>query len=221
MFRFLFILLLIVILGLGIAWFSMQSLPSWFDPDSSQEDQVVEQLKQQIDQQGARAFLGNKLQDIVRGKLVMSEPEFNALLLASLEADEGGRQVLSVTDAIRAFIHKDQIEIAAIFNLDKIERVNPKARKTVERFDKLFFFLDGSRVSVSVYGTPVVRNGEIGIKDDFYLKVGAIPITNNTLRQLGVKVERANQESLALKLLRITSIETVENEITMGVRARF
>ena len=211
----------VILLAAVIAWFSMQSLPTWFDEESDQQDQVIEQLKTEIDRHGARQFLGKKLQQILKGELIMTEAEFNALFLASLEQDQKGREALAMTDAVKVFLHQDEVEIAIIVNLDKVEKINPKARKAVEKFDKLFFFLDGSRLSLTIFAKAVARNGQIGVTDDFRLKVGAIPITNNTLRQLGVKVERANQENLALKLLSIKSVELSEDQIRMGVTPRF
>ena len=84
----------------------------------------------------------------------------------------------------------------------------------------MFFFLNDNRMALSVYGTPVARGGLLGIKDDFHLKVGAIPITNNTLRQLGIDVERANQENLLLKLLRVKAVQLRQGEIRLSVRPR-
>jgi len=220
MFKFIVIAVLVLVVLAGGAFYSMQRLPSWFDETASAEQQAIGALSEQIQQQGVEAFLGNKLTSIVRGEVVFSEAEFNALLLASLQLDEDGRRLLQVTDGIHATLNPDQVELSAVFNLDKVEQVSPKARKEVERFDRLFFFLDDSRLALSVYGTPVVRRGKIGIQDDFHIKVGAIPVTNSTLRQLGIEVERANEANLALRLLRLKSVELSNGQIRFAVRPR-
>lgn len=218
--KFIGVLLLIILLAVAAGWYSMQSLPAWFDEQASQEQQAVNALSQKISEQGMEAFLGDKIFDLVHGQIVFDETEFNALLLASLQLDEGGQQLLKVSDGIHTSIHEGEVEIAAIINLDKVEQVNPNARAAVERFDKFFFFLDDSRLAVSVYGTPIVRNGHLGIKDDFHIKVGAIPISNSTLRQLGVEVERANEIELALRLLTLSSVNFEKGKISFAAKAK-
>ena len=218
--KFIAILLLVILLALGVAWYSMQSLPSWFDEQANQEQQVVDALSKKISEQGVEAFLGNKIIELVRGEVAFDETEFNALLIASLKLHEDGQKLLQVSDGVRAILHQDEIEIAAVINLDKVEQIDPNARKAVERFDKFFFFLDDSRLAISVYGSPVVRNGSIAIKDDFHIKVGAIPISNSTLRQLGIEVERANDSELALQLLNLSSVTLEKGNISFAARPR-
>jgi len=151
----------------------------------------------------------------------LSEPEFNAIFMASLKSDEKGRELLAVSDAVRAFLHEGEVELTAIINLDKVEAKNPKAREAVEKFDRIFPFIQDSRVALSVYGTPVARHGRVAIKDDFHIKVGALPISNETLRGFGVEVERANSTDLALKYLSIKSIQLKDREVGFRVQPRF
>ncbi len=221
MLRIFAFLVLIVIGVAGYAWYSAQSLPSWFNDEVSQEEQAAEALSQKIKQQGVSRFLGSKVGQVLNGKVVFSEVEFNAIMLASLKSDEDGRKLLAVSDAVKAFISKDQLELSAIINLDKVEKIDPKARKAVEKFDRIFPFLNDSRVALTVYGTPVARNGNIAIKDDFHIKVGAIPISNKSLRQLGAKVERANTTDLPIKYLSISDIVLKDGEIELAVLPRF
>ncbi|MFT5573942.1 MAG: hypothetical protein ACI9FR_002878 [Cryomorphaceae bacterium] len=221
MIRFISIALLLVAAIAGYFWYSAQSLPSWFDDTQTQEEQLSEQLSEQIKREGVGSFLGSKVSDILGGKLELTETEFNALFLASLKLDEDGRKLLAVSDAIKAIIHQDHIELGAVINLDKVEKVDPKVRKAVEKVNRLFPFLNDSRVALTVYGTPVVRDGKIGIKDDFHIKVGAIPISNDSLRQLGAKVERANTSNLNLTHLSVSSLVMQDGKITLGVLPRF
>ena len=218
--KFIGILLVVILLALGVVWYSMQSLPTWFDEQANQEQQVADALSKKISEQGVEAFLGNKILELVRGQVSFDETDFNALLIASLKLHEDGQKLLQVSDGVRAILHEDEIEIAAVINLDKVEKIDPKARKAVERFDKFFFFLDDARLAISVYGTPVVRNGSIAIKDDFHIKVGAIPISNSTLRQLGIEVERANDSELVLQLLNLSSVTLEKGNISFAARPR-
>jgi len=142
-------------------------------------------------------------------------------MLASLKTDENGQKLLAVSDAVKAFINEGELEISSIINLDKVEKIDPKARKAVEKFDRIFPFLNDSRVAVTLYGTPIARNGNIAIKDDFHIKVGAIPISNSSLRQLGAEVERANTTDLPIKYLSISDITLREGEIELAVLPRF
>lgn len=210
-------IILLTTIAAGAAWHSAQSLPGWFSDAASQESQTTEELNTQIRQQGATRFLDNKAAKSSDGNVVLNNTEFNAVLLASLESHDEGQILIAISDAIKAFIKKDQLEISAIVNLDKVEKINPKARESVEKFDRFFPFLNGSRVAITVYGTPVARNGNIAIKDDFHIKVGAIPISNNTLRQLGVDVERANNTDLPLGNRSINNITLRDGEIEFSI----
>jgi hypothetical protein len=221
MLRFFAFLFLLAIAVAGYVWYSAQSLPKWYSQESSQQDQAVDALSKKIEKQGISKFLGNKVDQVLNGKVTFSEVEFNAIMLASLKADEDGQKLLAVSDAVKAFINNDQLELSAIINLDKVEKIDPKARKAVEKLDRIFPFLNDSRVALTVYGTPIVRNGNLAIKDDFHIKVGAIPISNSSLRQLGAKVERANTIDLPIKYLTINNITLVDGQVELAVLPRF
>lgn len=221
MLRIIVIILLLALLAAGYAWYSMQSLPSWFDESVDQDQQRQEELVRRIKDQGVGQFLGDKVADVLNGQVVFSEAEFNAIFMASLEKSEDGQKLLEVSDAVKAFLREDNVELTAIINLDKVEAVNPDARKAVERFDRIFPFLHDHRVALTVYGTPVVRDGSLGIKDDFHIKVGALPFSNDTLRGLGVDVERANTTNLPLRYLSIKSMQLQHERVTFGVLPRF
>jgi hypothetical protein len=221
MFRILGILILLAALVAGGLWFSAQSLPSWYDDSVDQQTSAAEQLNQEISRSGAGNFLGGKLADVLSGRLRLNDAEFNALFLASLQADKDGRKLLAVSDAVNANITENGIELAAVINLDKVEKIDANARRGVEKANRMFPFLNDSRVAVAIIGTPIARNGRLGIKDDFSLRVGAIPISNSSLRQLGADVERANRESLDLKYLSVNSVTLRNGEIELGVTPSF
>jgi len=208
--RKLAIILLLFLLAAGYAWYSMRAMPSWFD-----------QSEEQPHNQNINDLFGDKVADVIKGEVNFNEAEFNSIFVASLQNDVEGQKLLQVSDAVRAFIHADKIELSAIINLNKVESVDPGARKAIEQFDRIFPFIDGHQVALTVYATPVVRGGMVGIKDDFYIKVGALPFTNSTLRGLGVEVERANTTNLALKYLDVASLQLAEELITLNVRPRF
>lgn len=219
--KIILLILFLIISAATIAWYSMQSLPGWADDSKSQAQTNAEQLSEQIRTKGINKFLGSKVADVMKGKVSLDDVEFNAILLASLKSDPDGRKLLSVSDAVRAFIKDDYIEITAIINLDKLEKVEPKARNVIEKFDRFFPFLNKSRVALTVYATPIARSNKLAIKDDFHINVGAIPISNASLRALGVKVERANRSELAIKYLSVKSVNLVSGKINLGVSARF
>ena len=212
-----FLVLLVLAVG-GYFWFSMQSLPAWFDENPSQASDALKNPQTATD---VHKLLGDKVADVMNGQIVLSEDEFNAILLASLARDADGRKLLEVSDAVKAFLRPGEVEIAAVINLDKVEAVNPDARRAVEKFDKIFPFLDGSRVALSVFGTPVVRHGGVGVKDDFHIRVGALPFSNDTLRGLGVDVERANRTNLDLKYLEVQGLTLAKQQVSMSVLPRF
>lgn len=217
---FFFILILIIIsLSVG-AWYSMQSLPYWADNERSNTQATIEGLSANIREKGIRQFLSNKAHGILKGVVNFDELEFNAILLASLQGDKNGRKLLSVSDSIRAFLKEDRLHITAIINLKKLQRVEPKSRKAIEKFNRLFPFLNKSRMAVTVYATPIARKKQLAIKDDFYIKVGAIPISNESLKALGVNVERVNFTELPIKYLSIKSVKLAPNLITLDVSPR-
>lgn len=218
MFRWLGLLFLLVACISATAWMSMQSLPDWFQEEKTPEQTAIDRLKSEIEQTGALGFLSDKSKHILDGQIQLNELEFNALLLASLEADDEGRRLLSVSDAVRVFLRPDEVEFSIVVNLEKLEQQEPGSRNKVEKFDRLFPFLQDERVALTVYATPIVSNGMVGVKDDFHIKVGAIPISNGSLRQLKVPVERANSTWLKLKYLNVSSLALTDNGLSLGVR---
>lgn len=177
-------------MALGI-WYSIQSLPSWADNKRNHEILTAEGLSQKINREGIATFLGNKTNDVLKGKVILDDIEFSAILLASLKDDKRDQKLLSASDAIRAFIKDDHVKITAIINLDKLEKVQPKARKN-----------------------------KLTIKDDFHIRLGAIPISNEALQALGAKIERINSTQMSVKYLSIKSIQLTEGQITLGVLPR-
>ena len=147
--------------------------------------------------------------------LSFSNEEFTDLLIRSLENDQNGLLLLSVSDSFTANINAETLSLSAVINLNKLEKISLETRQNIERFDKLFFFLDGENLNLTVIGEPVVRNGLIGIKDSFSVKIGPLPLPNNALRQFGVQVERANTTNLKLKDIIVQSIELEEGSITL------
>ncbi len=148
-----------------------------------------------------------------------SEQEFKDLLLASLENDANGQLLLSVTDSIDVKLLPTHVEFATVINLDKVEKISPEARASVEKFNAFFLFLDKNKLNLKVIGEPVVRNGLVGIRDNFSIELGVIPLSNNALRQLGLEVERANTTSLRLNELHINSIILDEGQVNLDAVA--
>ncbi len=216
-------ILAVVVMAIAVAAYgiySARALPSWFDESKANTDYAGDTIDRELGKGGIK-LLKSKSLDILRGRVSFSEAQFNALLMASLKADEDGRKLLKVSDGVRAFLRDEKIEISAVVNLNKLGKVDRKARDAVEKFNKLFWIIEDGRVAVTLYGTPVVRRGGIGVKDDFYAKVGEISFSNDTLRKLKVPVERANKEYLEIQYLNVQDVSVSNNDIEFGVRARF
>lgn len=148
--------------------------------------------------------------------LSLSNAEFTNLLIRSLEDDQNGMLLLSVSDSFTANINAETLSLSAVINLNKLEKISLEARQNIERFDSFFFFLDGENLNLTVIGEPVVRNGLVGIKDNFSVKIGPLPLSNGALRQFGIQVERANTTNLKLKDIVAQSIELKEGSITVN-----
>ena len=153
----------------------------------------------------------------INQNIVFTEAEFNELFIASLKEDERGRLLLSVSEGLNVVLNEDEVEISAEINLDKVEQVDPQARQIIENINSIFPFFDGATMSVTVYGEPVARNGQLGIKDNFSAKIGFIPLPNSALQQIGIDVARANTENLSLEGMALNSVNLTEGQIGFGI----
>lgn len=145
-----------------------------------------------------------------------SEGEFNQLLIASLANDINGQKLLAVSDNLSSKIHGSHVEFSAVINLDKVEKVSPEARKSFKKFDQFLFLLNNNKLNITVYAELVPRNGRLGIRDNFSIALGPIPISNDALRQLNVNVSRANHTNLKLNGLFIQSIKLETGSVTLN-----
>jgi len=221
MIRFLLVLILLVAIGLAVVWYSSQSLPDWYQQDQSQQQQVVEKLTNQITRQGVGGFLGEKFASVLNGKLILSEVEFNALLLSSLKSSKDGRRLLAVSDAVHAQIRNDEVEFGAVIDLEKVSKLDKRSKKAVEQLSNALPLLDKSKIFFSVTGTPIAKSGNVAFSKDFSVKVGAMPISSAFLSQLGIPVDKVSAVSLPLKTMSIQSIKLTEEKVTLGVLPRF
>lgn len=146
----------------------------------------------------------------------LSEAEFNELFLASLQNDKNGQLLLSVSDSLSAQLHPTHVEFSAVINLDKVEKISPEARASVEKFDSFFLFLDKNQLNLKVFAEPVSRNGLVGVKENFSIQLGPIPLSNDTLRQLGLDVAQANNTNLRLTNLDVHAIELLQGEVNLS-----
>lgn len=242
-----FVILVVALISVAAyAWYGSQTLPDWYQPTPAQtQDQqavlgaasdgsnelaehagaaqahAIEQLTRTINEQGIGQFLGNKFAGVMRGELALSETEFNALMVASLQADPDGRRLLSVSDAVNARLRPDELELGVILDLNKVAQMDARARDAVAKVRDALPFLDRSKMAIAVTGQPVARNGEIGFSDDFTITIGSIPLSSALLEQLGVPVHKARSASLELRYLRVNSLQLSEQAIDLGVTPRF
>ncbi len=221
MFRLILFLLLLVVAGATYVFFSTKSLPDWYQPESTNRDEAMIRLGEQIETQGVAMFLGDKFADVLRGEVALNEDEFNALMMASLRRHEDGRRLLAISDVVRADLQHNRIEIGAIVNFKKVQQAEPKAREAFEKALEVLPFSPGEKVYVGLQGTPVARNGNLGVAEDVSLQIGALPISNRLLKSAGVPVERLAKESLPITALKIRSIRVSNDRIVLGVRPKF
>jgi len=221
MFKFLFFVLLMILGLVAFFWFGSQSTPSWVQQEEVTQEANLVRLSSQIEQQGVANFLGDKFADVMRGEVVLSEDEFNAVLQASLAGHEDGRRLLRVSDVVRARLSPNELEIGAVINLAKVRREEPKAREAIEEALAVLPFDVGESVFVALRGEPVARNGQLGVKENISVQLGAIPLSAGFLKSLGVPTERIEQESIPLRLLNLKSVQVEQGQIRLGVRPRF
>lgn len=216
-------LLAILLVGLAVVFYgiySARALPEWFDESQANDDFANQAINKQLNNGGVD-LLAQKSLDILRGRVSFNEEEFNALLLAGLKSDPDGRKLLSVSDGIRAFLHNGEVELSAVINLNKLAKVEPKAKEAIDKFNKLFWVVEGDRMAVTVFGVPTIRKGGLGVTESFRAKVGEIAFSNDTLRSLKVPVEQARTTYVEMDFLHLKSVKVSPNKIDFGVSPKF
>ncbi len=222
MFRVLLFVILCIAAILGIGWFKATSLPDWYDEQVIQgANDPVEQLTKIIQSQGIEAFFSNKLSDLLAGKLILNEDEFNALILSSLANDERGRELLTTSDIVRAQINENQLEIGAVVDMNKLKNQSASIKNRVDQLANILPALDQSKVYLAIAGQPVARNGELAFADDLAVKIGDLSIPNSLLAQADVSTRELQQQSLKITYLKINEINLNSNNIELAVRPSF
>ena len=221
MIRILLILMVIVVTGVALAWYSAQSLPQWYHPQAAKTGSPEQNLSDQIQQQGVSNFLASKFAELERGRLVFNELEFKALLRASLLETPNGRDLLSVSDAINVEFDDERAEIGVIVNLDKVADQDVELREPVNKLLRALPLLNNSQVFVAVSGRPLAINGNLAFAEDVSVKIGLVPISNNLLQQLGLPGLRLDGISLPLEKVSVNSVATSRDRISLGITPRF
>ena len=211
--------LFLILLVAGVGWFALQGLPAWHQADQPNQD--ARQLSKKIEQEGVARFLASRAADVARGELQLNQTEFNALMLASLKSSRNGRRILTVSDTINADLTEQGIEFGVVVDLQKVAKQDVKSRRAIEKVQRLLPLLDDSQLYLSFSGKPIARNGEIAFADEISVQIGSIPLSWSLLKTLGVPVERVAELSLPLRYLNVTSVQTGEDRITLGVQPRF
>lgn len=215
------LIVFVALAGLGFAWYSAQTLPDWYQADAPIEQQAAQKLLEKIQQQGTSKMLGDKFSDLMTGQVTLTEAEFSALFQASLYSSRDGKRLLSVSDGINAQITEDAIELGVVFNLEKISKLDARAKEKVEKVLDALPLLAESRVFVGIKGVPMARNGELAIGDDYSIKIGSLALSDKFLSDVGVPVDLLTSKSLAINLMTVTSVTINDGQITLGVLPRF
>ena len=221
MFRILFLLLIVIVVLVAGAWYSAQTLPSWYTQDQNAQAKSSNDLVSMIERRGAGNFLSAKLAEVMQGELKLSQAEFNALLMAGLQSSKDGRRLLSVSEAVHAQIFNDHIEFGAVINLRKVASIDAKANEAVQKLTDAMPLLDDSRLFVAVTGMPFARSGDIAFAPDVGVKIGAIPVPSGLLQQIGVPLEKITQKTLPIKYMNVKSVELQPGLILLGVSPKF
>lgn len=221
MIRFLLVLIGLLALVIVFGWYKIQSLPDWYEADNKAQEKVVDDLSKQISRQGVGGFLAGKFADVMDGKLQLNQTEFNALLLASLRKSRDGQRLLRISDDIRAIITKQHLEIGAVIDLDKLSNEDPELGRKVRKLVHYLPLWEKNSVYIAVLGEPIARHGELAITENLSLKIGAIPISNQVLKQLGVPLEEISRKSLPLRYLSVQQVQLSDQNLAMAVLPRF
>jgi hypothetical protein len=220
MIRLLSLIVFAIVAAALFVLYSAQTMPDWFQGNSSPQQQAVQQLTQQIDQQGVKQFLDHKFDDMEGGELVLSEAEFNALFQASLKSSRDGRRLLKISDGINAQIAEDGIELGVVLNLQKISQLDARTREKVEKVLNLIPLLDKSRVYLAIKGAPMVSDGNLAVSDDFTVSIGDLPISNKLLADIGLPADRLTSKTWPISLMSVESISTEDGKMTLSVLPR-
>ena len=215
MFRFLFILVALVIACLAYFWFSAQKLPAWYTPGDDHSSAKYEQVLQKKD------ALSNKVAQILKGELVLNSKEFGALVYTGLLASKEGREMLKMTEVLHTELRNDELELAAVVDLNKVAKRNAEARKLVSQITSYLPFISEDKVAVSITAKPLVSGGTVILGDDFTIKIGGLPLSADILDRLGAPVAEISKTPLPLSRLKVTSLDIQKDKLTLGVLPHF
>ena len=219
MFRILLFILVVIAGVSGFSWMKASALPDWYDQTALEgANDPVEEFSKIIQNQGMEAFFSGKLSDLLAGKLILNQDEFNALILTSIAVNADGQKLLAVSDIVRAQIHENGLEIGLVINLKKLKQQN------ADKFNDLLgvlSILNDERVYLAVTGQPVAKNGELAFADNIAFKIGNLSVSDSLLGSIGISTEQLKQQTLKISYLTIKDVSLEGNNIGMAVRPSF
>ncbi len=222
MLRILLFVLLVVAAVLGFSWMKATALPDWYNPATiDRSNDPVEEFSKIIQKQGIGAFFSNKLSDLLAGKLVLDQDEFNALILTSIAADQGGQELLAVSDVVRAQIYQDKLEIGSVIDIEKLKQQNTKISEQVENLVDVLPALSNEKIYLAISGQPVAQAGELAFADDIAFKLGNLTISDSLLNVLGLSIDEIKKQTLKISYLTINDVSLEGNNIGLAVRPSF
>ena len=222
MLRVIFFLVLIIAAGLGFCWVNATKLPQWYEASAvNNATDPVAEFSRIIQKQGIEVFFKDKLSDLLAGKLRLNEEEFNALVLTSLVADDGGRLLLSVSDVLKTHVDQGNLEIGSVININKVKTQHRELVKKVPEFVEILTMLNTEKVYLAIEGQPLAIDGNLAFGENLSVKIGSLSIPNSLLSVLGMSVNKLQQQTIKLKNLFIKDIELSDKQIDMVVRPTF
>lgn len=232
----------IVLLGLVLAtsavgfyfWSQLTRLPSWYteaanrppvpkatvnlsDPVTIQStrETIVRRIESDLAQQRiAHQQAGIPNQPV---EVQLTPEDVNQLLVSTIAADPGGREVLASAKGVNTTIAPEQIESGLVVNLSQIptDRLNPSQRSALERTLQLFPGLRDREVYIGFEGTPKVANGQLQFDPNSKIKMGNVSLTIAQLaEQLNIPTEQLQQKlTMELQQLQIQTVQLAQDGI--------
>ena len=197
-------------------------MPDWYDQTALEgANNPVEEFSKIIQNQGMEAFFSNKLSDLLAGKLILNQDEFNALILTSIAADDDGQELLAVSDIVRAQIRQDKLEIGSVIDLGKLKKNNSQIADQVNKLVDILPNLDGEKVYLAIIGQPVSKGGELTLADNLAFKIGNLAVSASLLKKLGISIDQLKKQTLKISYLTIRDVSIDGENIDLAVRPSF
>ncbi len=238
------VLLLLVGVGLGGAWFWRQVtyLPDWYTQPSSQEIEPVlsgtdvdqPEERQAIKQELARRVVPvpresvtseNRTANPVRPpsthSVALDAKTFNEFVVSSIPQTPQSEVIFPAIKAVNTEINQGQVQVGVVVNTAELplEQLPEVSRLQLERTLQNFPFLKGQEVYLGVMGQPRLEAGQVILGKEATIQIAGLKMTVAEFsKQTGIPSEVLEQRiNLQLGQLNIQDINfTDETAVLSG-----